>query len=644
MLPNESSRDLIAMPGGSCSRRLRITVLAAVVSASALSPLQASPVLVLSPDGVTVYDPVTNVTWIADGNFAAFGQFGLPQCDRTTTDRKSCVNPSGSMRYEAAVAWVKAMNAANYLGHSNWQLPTTPSLDSGCGRTGPNANSFGFGCSASAYGSLFYNGLGLQAPNSAVSVPRNSVGPFSEFQPYLYWSQTSAGGNGYASFSFNSGFQGANTAPNFLYVLPMIPGRLPGAPAAAGTGLEVDPGGQTVYDPLTNVTWLANANLAASDSFGLPRCITPTSPTVCVNQDGAMTWNAATQLIANMNAFGGTGYLGQTNWQLPPVDPNCTGYNCNGNASPMGELFYGQLGLSQGTPVVTVPNIAVGPFNNLQPYLYWGCEGATIQGPCQSTGPAPNFEWSFSFGNGFEGTDLLQNDLYATAYFVGSRTPPMSIWLPVASHGGGLNGSQWRSDVGVLNPSPATANLQVVLHASGGTKMNTTYVPSGSQAILTDIVNQLGTTGSGALEIQSDQPVVVSSRTYNQSGNGTFGQDYASYNAASVLGAGQSAWLPQLTENAAYRTNISLTNTGIAAATVSVTLLDGAGNALTTYIAALNPGEWQQAVQPFKNKANQTVMDRGYAKVTVTSGSGVIASASVIDNSTNDPTTIPMHR
>jgi uncharacterized protein (TIGR03437 family) len=73
-------------------------------------------------------------------------------------------------------------------------------------------------------------------------------------------------------------------------------------------------------------------------------------------------------------------------------------------------------------PVVATPNIAVGPFHNIQPYLYWACEAATIQDACQTDGPAPGFEWSFSFGNGFQGTDILANELYVTAYFVGSRT------------------------------------------------------------------------------------------------------------------------------------------------------------------------------------------------------------------------------
>jgi hypothetical protein len=37
-------------------------------------------------------------------------------------------------------------------------------------------------------------------------------------------------------------------------------------------------------------------------------------------------------------------------------------------------------------------------------------------------------------------------------------------------------------------------------------------------------------------------------------------------------------------------------------------------------------------------------MDRGYARITVQTGSGVFAFASVIDNVTNDPTTVAMQR
>jgi hypothetical protein len=384
-------------------------------------PPAASATLLLSLDGTTVYDIANNVSWLADANLPAVNRFGLPLC--TGSGTQTCVNASGSMRYDAAVAWVQAMNAASYLGHSNWQLPTTPTNDSGCGKTGPNGSNFGFGCTASAFGSL-WNALGLKAPDTAVPIPSNTVGPFSNFQPYLYWSQSGApppAGN--FTFSFATGWQGANTLPNFLYVLPMLPGKLPGTPPATGNGLQINPGGQTVYDPVTNITWLANANLAATNTFGLPTCTDPTTPAICVAPDGAMTFAAASQFIGNMNTFNGVGYLDQTNWQLPTIASGCPGYNCAGNQNPMGNLFYGQLNFSQGMTVVTAPNIDVGPFNNIQPYLYWSCQAATIQDVCQPGGPVPNQEWSFSLGSGFEGTDLLANDLYVTAYFVGPPTP-----------------------------------------------------------------------------------------------------------------------------------------------------------------------------------------------------------------------------
>jgi len=420
---------------------IRNVIGAVVLVACWLWPLPASATLLLSLDGTTVYDTVNNVTWLANADLAATNRFGLPVC--TGSGTQTCINPSGAMNYQTARAWVQAMNAANYLGHNNWQLPTTPLTDSHCAKTGPNGASFGFGCTAAALASL-YNALGLESPNTAVPIPNNTVGPFSNLQPYLYWSATNAGANeGNATFSFATGWQGANTLPNFLYLLPMIPGKIPGTPRAAGTGLQVNPGGQSVYDPVTNITWVANANLAATNAFGLPSCTTPTSPALCVAQDGTMTWNSASQFLANMNS---AAYLGQTTWQAPAIDLSCPGYNCGGDLDPMGNLFYDQLGFRQGMSAVASPNIAVGPFDNLQPYLYWSCVAAAIQDACETAGPADNFEESYSFGSGFEGTDLLANDLYVTAYYVGtpaSTTPVGGAGTPQITASGLTNAASF---------------------------------------------------------------------------------------------------------------------------------------------------------------------------------------------------------
>src|SRR2546423_986906 len=88
---------------------IRTMIGAAVLFGCMLSPLQASATLVLSSDGKTVYDTVNGISWLADTDWAATNRFGLPVCS-DTTNPKACVNPSGSMSYQAAEAWVAGMN------------------------------------------------------------------------------------------------------------------------------------------------------------------------------------------------------------------------------------------------------------------------------------------------------------------------------------------------------------------------------------------------------------------------------------------------------------------------------------------------------------------------------------------------------
>ena len=409
------------------------TLLAALtcIGSAQLSAQDEVPVdwqIYLIPDGKTVYDVVNKVTWLADGDLPATEQFGIPLCDSSSTESTDpCVNASGSMNYESATAWVAALNAQNYLGHSNWQLPTAPTTDHSCAEKGPLGNSFGFGCDANALGYLYYKALGFKAPNTVIPIPFDRVGPFRNFQPSLYWSPTPGDGTpgSLAVFSFASGAQGGSTRDDFLDVLPMIPGKIPGTPTVAGLRLQVNPEGRTVYDPVADVTWLADANLAANEKLGLPLCQTPTTPTLCIAKDGSMDYASATQFIINMNAYdGGAGYLGHNNWALPPVDPNCPTYNCDSVRNPMGELFYDQLGFSAGNPVVEAPDIPVGPFHHVQPSQYWSCQANTIQEACGSAGAGPGgAEFGFSFGDGFLGTTGAPADHLVMVYYVGCDLP-----------------------------------------------------------------------------------------------------------------------------------------------------------------------------------------------------------------------------
>ena len=296
--------------------------------------------------------------------------------------------------------------------------------------------------------------------------------------------------------------------------------------------------------------------------------------------------------------------------------------------------------------------------------------GQSVQFTDVSTGGPTSWQWAFGDGATSAAQHPTHTFAAAGAFTVtltssnafGSSTASMvvgvttggggvrSVWIPVATHADGANNSHWRTDTGILNLSDAQASYEVRLYRVGSTALSMTgLVAPGSQSILQDVAGQMGFVGSGAIEVRSNQALNVSSRTYSQTddagtglSSGTVGQGYLGIPAGQGLAAGQSAWLPQLTHNAAYRCNIGLTNTGSGPANVTVSLYRGDGTLLNSYTVDLQPGDWRQEDRPFERRAGQTAMDRGYAKVTVISGSGIVATASVIDNLTNDPTMMPM--
>ena len=405
----------------------------------------------LIPNGTTVYDAVNGVTWLTDADLAASvnadspddaaasvdkpPRFGLPLCNADSTDE--CIWADGAMSYTSAQEWVKRMNAASYLGHAHWRLPSTPQNDSGCTSKGPSHNSFGFGCSAGALGSLYYTALGMTAPNTAIPIPPNTVGPFQNFQPGVYWSSSYGGGlaDSEANFSFADGAQGGTNTFNYAYVLPMINGRIPMKTVpVTGTGLELSPDGLTVYDPVAGVTWAADANLAAREPFSLKTCESPGHPARCVAADGSMNYASALRFVADMNS---ANYGAETKepleWQLPPSMASCPQYNCT-NGNPMGVLYYTELGLQPGTPVVPIPDNSLSPFHHLQPGYYWSCEGPGIDEPCvEGSSPVPNTgaQFDFSFGNGFLSTAREPGAHFVTVYFVGCDLPYAAECAPV---------------------------------------------------------------------------------------------------------------------------------------------------------------------------------------------------------------------
>ncbi len=254
-------------------------------------------------------------------------------------------------------------------------------------------------------------------------------------------------------------------------------------------------------------------------------------------------------------------------------------------------------------------------------------------------------------------TVLAGQDVYAYASVIDNTTAdPSAIpmksgtgsrhqWVAAAAHADGARGSLWRTDVTLLNVSGQPVTAEVTYRGEdGGTGAMIVRLPAGRQTVLGDAVALLGQSGSGAIEITADGPVMAGSRTYNSSGSGTFGLFLDGVPATRTLQARETVWLPQLHQNERFRTNIGLVNTGSSTARVRLALFAGSGDRLATAQRTLEAGAWLQLQEPFARLAGRSDIDAGYASIEVVSGTGVIAYAAVIDNATNDGTAVPMKR
>lgn len=218
-------------------------------------------------------------------------------------------------------------------------------------------------------------------------------------------------------------------------------------------------------------------------------------------------------------------------------------------------------------------------------------------------------------------------------------------WIAAASHTEGVKDSTWRTDLCLLNLSGGNATAEIRFRRSDGGAANLIVeLAAGEQLEINDVVAELGSFGSGSIEVFSDRPLSASSRTYNTSVDGTFGLFLDGVSAQKAADRGDSVWLPQLRQNQAFRTNFGLVNTSDGHAQVRFSFYDESGNELLSRTRTLDPRAWVQYQEPFARLAGRVDIDSGSARIDVVSGGGVIAYASVIDNATNDGTAIAMKR
>ncbi len=220
-----------------------------------------------------------------------------------------------------------------------------------------------------------------------------------------------------------------------------------------------------------------------------------------------------------------------------------------------------------------------------------------------------------------------------------------TVWTEVAAHLSGASGSQWRTDICAANLNNDAASVELVLHTDTGIHVHSDTIEATHQKAFDDVVGEMGIEDKGLLNVSSDQPLRVAGRTFNDGGDGTFGQMTNFRTMDDGLFGTNEAWIVGLRqEEGLFRTNVTVANAGIRSSTVILEFFDCDGTKLGQVVKALGPGTFEQILEPFANDVGAPNVGLGFLKVRLFGGAGILVSASVIDSRTNDATTIVAQR
>ncbi len=144
-----------------------------------------------------IFDTDLDITWLQDANYAF----------------TSGHDDNGRMTWQQSMNWVSQIEYAGYL---EWRLPTTVLPDSNCMISdGTYTGSYGYNCTESEMGHLFYDELMGEAGQSIlVSGSTTELSMFNNLHADGYWSETVYDLNNSWDFKFSNGNQVWNHISN----------------------------------------------------------------------------------------------------------------------------------------------------------------------------------------------------------------------------------------------------------------------------------------------------------------------------------------------------------------------------------------------------------------------------------------------
>ena len=211
----------------------------------------------------------------------------------------------------------------------------------------------------------------------------------------------------------------------------------------------------------------------------------------------------------------------------------------------------------------------------------------------------------------------------------------------------GVAGTNWSSDLVLYNPSDQSVDVTVEAwrRDHDNTTPLTTSLRLGAHELRRepDALSSLFgmNSGAAALNLVATTPLVIASRTFNTTAEGTYGQYIPGVAPGAAVAPGTTGYLHGLVESSAYRSNLGLVNLEARPIDIKITFRWPDGTALgSTETMRLPPHGYIQRTQVLGSHTTSPV-DLAWAELTSTDGR-FLAYASVVDQGSGDPVYRPV--
>ncbi len=216
---------------------------------------------------------------------------------------------------------------------------------------------------------------------------------------------------------------------------------------------------------------------------------------------------------------------------------------------------------------------------------------------------------------------------------------PRPLIIPAVAKIAGSKSTNWSTDLWLANPSETAETVLLHLFGSGGSSSaHEITVEAGSSLLLPDVVGHtFATSGEGWILVEASS-LLVSSRTWNDTPSGTYGQFIGALTDNDAIGPGDTAVIPSVVLNGTFRTNVGVTETSGGDVVLRVDVLDGYGSLRCSRVLPIGPLQhWQNSV----SSLGCGTIDGGRIEISHLEGDGrIVGYGSIIDQTTGDPTYI----